>query len=252
MDMFRKAEQAPAVAAAAPVTIPAQPGTPATPGNVPDQQVVATPENGVVPAVVPDASNVAQEPENPLDKHKEMWQTKPIDPDAPKPVEPPAPLTAEALKKSFATADFVSTLDPDIMTKIAAGGEEAGAAFTQAMNELGRQGLVQSTLINEKLTAKAVAAATEAATANIPELLRQQSAANHLKESNPIYSNPALKPLVEQAHTALLAKHPTATPAELTIMTEDYFKAVQESFAPAAPVDPTAPVGTDWEKFLTP
>lgn len=231
------------------------PAQPAPPGNIPAPTVQAsiTPgaaPNGVVPEVAPVTVEGNGNPQNPLDQFKDLWQTAPIDPNAPGTPAAPAPLTAEQLTASMSKANFTNTLDPSLMTAIAAGGEEAGVAFTTALDQVARQIMVQSTLVNNKLTEQAVAHAEQKATANIPDMLRQQATSNHLVESNPVFQNPAIKPFVESAQQQLLIKHPTATPAELTVLTNDLMSAISETFAPATPIDPAVAAGTDWDKFL--
>lgn len=190
------------------------------------------------------------EPQTPLDKFNDLWEAKPTDPNAPGAAAPEPELTAESLQKAMADANFASGVSPEHLTAISQGGEAAQTAFAEAMNAVARQVMVQSTLINNKLTTKAVETATADATAGIPELVRKQAAQNHLKDTNPVFTNPAIKPFIEAAQQQLLVKNPTATPAELTSMTNDLMVAMSETFAPAAPVDPSAPVQEDWSKFI--
>ena len=79
-------------------------------------------------------------------------------------------------------------------------------------------------------------------------MLRTQSAANHLKDTNPIFSNPAIQPVIEATQQQLLSKFPNATPAEITAMTNNYILAMGEAFAPK-PVTPVSK-DTDWENFI--
>ncbi len=82
-------------------------------------------------------------------------------------------------------------------------------------------------------------------------MLRQQGAANHLKETNPIFNNPAVAPVVQATQQQLLQKFPNATQAEITKMTQDYILAMGQAFAPAPAASPEAETEMDWEKFLT-
>lgn len=243
LDIFRQPAQ--------PVQQPApQQQTP--PGNIPNPTTnVAQPPgaepNGVIPEVTPTPA-APTEPESPLDPFKDLWETAPIkEGEAP---AAPQELTAEALQKTMANANFTSGITPETLTTIQAGGEEATAAFSKAMNEVARQVMVQSTLVGNKLTAKAVEDYKKVSEAAIPDLVRKQVVSNHLNESNPVFQNPAIKPFIEAAQAQLLAKHPTATPAELTNLTSDLMGAIRETFTPPTPVDPAAPVVQDWEKFL--
>jgi len=249
LDIFRNSQSADQ-----PVQQPQQPQhQPTNPGNIPNvpnlnsYQQAGTDPNGMVPDNAGSVTNVASQPQSPLDKYKDLWESKPNDKGE---LEPPKELTADSLQKAMANADFTSSLSPDTMSAIAQGGEGATKAFADAMNTIARQVMVQSTLVNNKLMAKEIAAAREAATSGIPDMLRQQATANHLKETNPLYSNPVIKPFIEDAQQQFLTKNPNATPAELTTMTKDLMAAISETFLPPAPIDPSKPVDTDWAKFL--
>lgn len=223
-----------------------------TPGNIPapTAQVAITEgsePNGVVPVTPVPAEPVI--PAAPLDKFKDIWDTVPTDPNAPAPVEA-TPLTASSLQAMMKDKDFTQNIDPATLADIAEGGDKATAALPAILNAVAQQVMVQSTLVNNKLTEKAVSEATAAAEAAIPDLLRQQTASNHLRESNPAFSNPVLKPFIESSQAQFMIKHPNATPAELTAMTTQLMGAIQETFAPPAPVDKIAENETDWNKFL--
>lgn len=231
---------------------PAQPAVaPATEGNIPPQTTPATQAtpatdpNGVVPA------NPApiEKDHSPMADFKTLWDTVPTDPN--NPLEPAAakPLDPAELQTVMAKANFAKAVTPEMMAAINAGGEGAGAAFTQAMNAVVQGAMVQSTLINEQLTTKAVQAAVAAAEAKIPGLVREQSTQAHIQDANPVFSNPAIKPVIDATRTQLMQKNPNMTPAEINEQLNNFVTAMTETFNPAAPA--TSAEGTqDWEKFL--
>lgn len=190
--------------------------SPALPGNIttPTQPVTletpVTAPNGVVPAAEPNTVT----PDAPLAQFATLWDTVPNTED---PSAAPTPLSAETLQKTMANVNFAEAIAPETMTAITAGGEDAQKAFSAAMNTIARQVMVQSTLVNNKLTEQAIASAAQKYEANLPALLRSQTASDHLKTTNPLFSNPAIKPVIGAVQAALLQKHPNATPAELTI-----------------------------------
>jgi len=118
------------------------------------------------------------------------------------------------------------------------------------MNAMVQKVMVQNTLVNEKLTAQAVAAAVKTHSANLPELLRQQAAVDHLKTSNPVFSHPAVKPVMEATQAQLLQKFPNATHAELTDMTQNFIIAMGESIAPKTTINDSSPNEIDWMAFM--
>lgn len=252
-DMFKTApvQPAPANPAQQPVNQAPAPA-PATPGNIPDQPTSvtqATPgteANGVVPA---NPAAQTQKDDSPLAQFSGLWEDKPIDPNSP--AEPAAhkPLDAAQLQQVMAKVDFSSAVTPETLTAISAGGEPAAAAFMQAMSAVTQQAMVQSTLINEKMTAQAVERAITATEAKIPGLVREQSAAAHIQDANPAFSNPAIKPVIDATRIKLMEKNPTFTPAQINAQLTDFLTAMSETFNPAPVADPLNG-GQDWNKFL--
>jgi len=231
-------------------TPPAVPATPTPPGNIPDPNapvstdISGTAPNGIIPAPVEPAI-----PETPLDKFKDLWETPPVDPNAPAPPEPLKPLSAEDVQKAVSGANFTDAITPENLAAITAGGEDAQQAFQEAMNAVAKQVMVQSTLVNNKLTEQAVAKAIKSHTDSLPDLLREQGVTDHMNTSNPLFKSPAVKPIMEATRAQLLQKFPNATASELTKMTQDYIVAMGEAFAPT-PITDSAAGTTDWEAFL--
>lgn len=230
---------------------PQQPPQQTPPGAIPDQpqpitqQTPATDANGAIPV-----QPIIEQPpkdDSPLADFSKLWEDVPTkdgeDPNAAVPLDP------ANLAKVMGKADFSQAVTPETMAAITAGGEGAGTAFSQAMNAVVQQAMVQSTLINEKLTAQAVDRAIAATEAKIPDLLRSQASASHLQDSNPLFSNPAVKPVIDATRSQLLQKFPNDTPAETTRKLNEYVVAMSKAFNPAA-ADPSAAQDMDWNLFL--
>lgn len=225
---------------------PAALAVPPNQGNIPAASNTATnPADPSQPAVPPVTSS-----QNPLDSFKDLWQTAPVkEGESPKPTEPHK-LTKEQVHNIVSKANFSQGVTPEMMNKITAGGEGAAEAFTQAMNLVAQQVMTQATMVNNELSNKAIQDAIRAAESKVPALLRDQSSANHLKTTNPLFDNPAVKPVIDATRSQLLSKYPNASDAELTDMTQQYILAMGKAFTPT-PVDPAAANETDWEKFLS-
>lgn len=222
---------------------------PAPAGNIPPPTVAVasglnTAPNGVVP-VIPAAQDV---PKTPLAEYATLWET-PAKTTLDAPDAAPPELTHDILNKAMQTVDFSSSITPEMSQAIMQGGEGAAAAFAQAMGAVAKRVMVESTLVSNRLTKQAVEHAVKSTSAALPSTLRAQSSTNHLYESNPLFSNPAIKPVVEATQQQLLQKFPNATNAEIASMTNDYMKAMGEVFRPAP--TPIANVDVpDWERFM--
>jgi len=258
--------QAPAVPAVVATVAPIAPVVAPSPTNLlsssPTVVPVATPgtaPNGVVPAgtPVPAADPVAllevpadpNAPKSPLDAYAKLWENDPSKNAAP--AQAPA-LDPEKLKEVIGKANFSASITPENMKAITEGGEGATAALIESLNTVAQQTMVQATLVSNKLIEQALEKKSASYEASLPELIRKHTARNSLVESNPVFSNPAVVPVMEAAQSALAVKFPTATSSELTKMTQDYIKAMGEAFNPAE-VKPAADslAGEDWEKFMT-
>ena len=233
LDMFRSAP--PAAPAAAPA-----PSATGQPGNIPDPATVAT----TAPATVPASPN----PDTPLAQYQDLWKNEPNAADDPGAAAPNFELTQEAVQGIVSKTDFSKVVSPEHMAAMAAGGDGAQAAFAAALNQVAQHTMVQATLVNNKLAQKQIEAAIQAQLTKLPNSMRQQSSADHLNSTNPLFSNPAVKPVIEATHAQLLQKFPNATNAEITKMTHDYVLALGSSFAPA-PVVTTEPGDMDWSNF---
>lgn len=236
-------------------TKPAAPATPAQQqgaevpqqqGNIPAAPTVASNPNNPTAPVTPAPTEA--ENNDPLAGFKNLWDNEPKTGNEGE--TEPAPLTAEQLQKAMANANFSSGITPEMMQAISAGGDEATQAFQNAMNNVAKQVMVQATLVNNKLTEKAVADAIAKQQALIPDLVRKQATTAHVNDTNPLFSNPAIKPVVEATQSQLLAKFPNATPAEITKMTQDYISAMGKAFMPQQTVNDNGAGETDWDKFL--
>ena len=214
-------------------------------GNIPAEGTVVTNLDGT-PAVAP----LPAEPASPLAEFKSLWDTAPVDPNAPAGPKAFVAPTAEEVQTAVTKADFTKGFTPEQLAAVTNGGEGAQDALVQLLNSVGQQSLAQSTMVNSQLNEKAMQAAIAAEVAKMPAMLRSQSAADHMKTANPVFSNPAVKPIIEATQQQLQTKFPNATNAELTEMTQNFITAMGAEFAPK-PEAAELPAGeTDWNSFF--
>lgn len=182
----------------------AQPGV-ALPGT---QQTANTDANGIVPT------------QSPLDQHKELWD---IDPTKEKQSEPISfNVDAKKLQEAAAKTDFSKVITPEVLQAITAGGEGAAQAFVVAMNQMTQASYAQSALASTKMIEQALAKQAEQFKAELPNIIRNNSASERLRETNPALSHPAAAPIIEAVQARMAAKHPNASSAELAKMSEKY------------------------------
>lgn len=219
---------------------PAQPA-PAQPGNLPP---AAPADPTKVPGTTP---NDGTPTNSPLDQFKDLWEPVKNEAGDQTPVELDAAKVSEAMSK----ADFSNVLNQENLSAIAQGGEPAMKAFQDSLNAVARQVMTQSTLISNKMIEQAVAKATKEQQAKLPDLLKRQSLKENLADSNPLFNNPAVKPVIEAVQSQLAAKYPNATTTELAKMATDFVTVMGEQFAPKkTEQNPKGVDQTDWSAFL--
>jgi len=234
-----------------------QANQPAVPGNFPQQnQMPANPTNPTVPL---DSSNptattqVTQAAPEGLDKFKDMW-TIPAD-QLPKPPESAfAGVTPEALQQVAGKTDFSKVVTPELMSKISAGGEEAAAAMITAINLVAQQTYAQSAGASMKLIETALGKQREQFQAELPNIIKQQTVTESLRNSNPIFNHPAAAPMLDTLQKQIQLKNPTATADQIKRQAEEYLISFAGAANPvkATDVNSQSQNGnkTDWSDFF--
>lgn len=218
------------------------------PGNIPSTPTVnVDPANATAP--VPDPTQATAE-ESPLAQFASLWDTTDT-PSQQNAEEGLLNLNQEEVQKVIAKADFTSVVTPEQLQAISSGGEDAQTAFMQALGSVAQRVMLQSTLVNGRLSEQAVRKALSQAESRLPDTIRKYGAADHAKNSNPVLNNPAVKPVADAVQAQLLLKNPNATNAEITQMTQDFIVALGAQVAPAPVINNNEVTDDiDWDAFL--
>lgn len=231
--------QAPAPAPAAPTNNPAQ--------NTPNQQ--AAPGNGVVPQ----GSGNPPEDQSPLAKFQQLWETPPEDPNK-KPAHSVTQLDPQEVMKSAAKVDFTKAINPELLQKIQAGGDDAMNALVQAMNSVTQLSYAQSTVAASKLVEQALSQAEERFTSRLPSLINQRTASEALIKQNKQLADPAVAPIVQLVQDQLALKFPSATSQELADMAQEMMSGAAKVFSPAPKETPSKTKKSqdeDWDSWAS-
>ena len=239
---------------------------PGAPGNLPkDAPATGATPNGAAPngQIPPDtgttlelnADGTPKEP-TPFAEFADLWQPNKTDPNAP-PVQ--TGVFGEIDPKKFMEAagkiDFSKVVTPEMLTAISSGGEAATAAFAQAMNKVAQGVYAQSAFATTKIVEQALNKSKETFLAELPQHIKKETVSGSLRAENPIFSNPAVQPIISALEAQMTVKYPNASAGEITAMAKQYVEALGTSFAPKPKVDATAPKNkkgeTDWSTFLT-
>ncbi len=206
-----------------------------------------TAPNGVVPA---DGNQPGIEV-SPLDKYKAIWETPTVDPS--KQTQEPQGVTPEKMMEAAAKVDFTKVVDRETVAKIAAGGDGAVEALLAVINKTSQTVYGQSSVVAQKLVDRAVEQATEAFTAKLPGLVRQQSLKESLLQDNPAFKDPAVAPIVEALQQQFAQKYPNASAADLKQMAQEYFAGAAQVMSPQKPTKSSTAASkddVDWDSWV--
>jgi hypothetical protein len=208
-----------------------------------------TAPNGVVPNNTPAPNTPNQEPQSPLDAFKDIWNTPQPDPKNPNPAD--QPLFNVDPKKVFEQAskvDFTKQISPELLAKVAAGGQDGVAAMLAIVNTATQNAYGQSTLSTLSLMEKALAKQAEKQKAELPGLLKTYNVNANLSAENPILNHPSIQPLREAMSTMLSAKNPTASETEIQRTVVEYFNTLGQQFAPKKELTPAEKRAQQWNE----
>lgn len=201
------------------------------------------------PATPTPAPTPASEvPVSPLDSFNKLWETTPIDPAAPP--EPGKFFSSADPAKMLASArkvDFAKSISPELLEKMAAGGQDSKAAFAAALNEVGQRAYAQATLAATQIADASIKNYSDGSASRLPSLIKQHSVAETIRNSNPLLQHPAAAPILDALQSQLTVKYPQATVKEIEAFASEYLKAFS---AAANPVPETkVPASEDWSTF---
>lgn len=234
--------------AATPAPAPTTPAATPAPGNFNPDATQAAAGNPTVPAGSPPAPAAS-----PMDQFNELWQPPTIDPATNQPlinIDPKA--LADAARKT----DFAKIIQPELMGRVQAGGEDGAAAMMQMLNQVAQGVYAQSAFANSKMVEQAVAKAREQFNADIPAHVKKLQVSDTLRQENPVFNHPASSPILGAVESQLTVKYPNASASEITTMAKQYL----EGFANAVLAPATAKAAsdaaavkskteTDWSQF---
>lgn len=231
------------------------PATPVAPAPAPTPNPAPNANNAPIPGVdannpmVPAGTGTAiPNPQDPFKDFNGLWD---IDLTKVNPNEPffaktdPAKVMESARKTNF------SNMTQEQMTAIVAGGPEAVKAMQSILNSAAQNVYGQGAIASTKMIDQALSAQRKQFEDMLPGLITKHQASSGLQQSNPLFSNPTLAPMVEMVQERILAKNPNATPQEIQQQTSLFFDTMGVQFAPKPQASQnSAPRDVDWSKYM--
>lgn len=235
-----------APAAQAPVA-----ATPPGPGNIPADAAAriasvdnqATAPNGMVPATATPALKG-------LDAFADLFT--PVQGQQQNQGQPLFNVDQNKMLEAARNQNFKPIASPEQMQAILAGGEQAAAAMMDLMNDTAQRVYAQSAFASTKLIERGLETSNFAKADALPEAIRRHTTTATMRESNPLFSNPAVQPMIDMAKQQILVKYPNATPSEVAALANDYISSFAEAVngpKQAAAQAKTTSRETDWSTF---
>jgi hypothetical protein len=231
-----------------------QQAAPTTPGNIPPTapNTGATPPGAAPNGTIPNTGDQNPKPDtNPLAEFEKLWQAVDTDKAAPN-----GSIFGEIDPKKFMEAagkiDFSKVISPEHLQAISQGGEAAVQAFASALNSVAQTTYAQSAFAASKIADQGLQRAYEKMVGELPTHFKKFHMSENLRGENPIFSNPAVQPVITAMEQQFAVKYPNASAAELTQMAKRYVESLGSAFSPKAQNAGTQEADTegDWDTWL--
>ncbi len=237
MNMFSKTQGAPA--GAAPTQTPAS------------QAPTTGPAAGSTAAAFQQSATLPPKEQAPLAEYVDIFNNAPKEgAEIPATLDDPfLVVDKDKVRELIATKSFMSnTAEQQALVAKALGGDVQ--AFMEVLEGVGRNIYMDATLNSTHIAERIARTGVQRLQAAIPQQVRTMSSADQLAAIDPVFNNPAVKPLVDAMKAQFETKHPQATPKQIAEMTVKYFKDTGMVFNPApAPTAPKGAGGTDFSNW---
>jgi hypothetical protein len=164
---------------------------------------------------------VGEGDKSPLDGFKDLWKDDPSkknNADQPS-LLPTFNVDPAKLTEAVSKLDFASQLPQEMLTKALAGD---ASALTEALNSVARRTMSMSTEVMGQVVKDALTQQAQSFERLTPQILQRERINSHLDSTNPLFSNPAVKPMLDMARDRLIAQNPTASPGEIELKAREF------------------------------
>ena len=159
---------------------------------------------------------------SPLENYSKLFDTDPTKVTPEPTMVPTMTMDPKKLMEAAKGLDFSKTVPPELMTRVLAGNDQQ--AVVDLVNHVGQVAYAQSAGASGKIVEAALTQQAKLFSEKVmPEVLRRYGASQSIAADNPIYANPAAKPVIKLIEDRLVQQNPKATPAEIAKQAQDYF-----------------------------
>lgn len=193
------------------------------------------------PSPAPAPAPAPVDPVSQLDQFKTLWQTptdaegKPLPLPADPLAQPLLNLDPKVIQQSASKLDFAGAIPAELLTKIAAGGQEAAEALPQILNAAIQQAVAGITLNQGQLLNQALVANNQRVSSVLPGQIRRTQAMDFSEEEDPVLKHPQVQPLVQSLIRTAFAKDPNADPAKVRQEVAGYLRGIGAAMHETSP-----------------
>jgi hypothetical protein len=211
-----------------------------------------TPQSTGNPPAIPPA---AQGDQSPLANFADLWKADPNISQTTPTIVPNFNLDSKGLLDAASKVNFMQSISPELITKASSGD---AAALGEVINRAVQIGFANSTAATGELVKQALSGAEKTITSDfIPTAVRNQAVQAAMLDQNPIFSDPAVQPMLALLQPQLQRKYPTASAEEIAAYAKQYLMGVTTKISGTNPQQPQsgnqsplAKQDTDWTKFF--
>lgn len=190
--------------------------------------------------------------QSPLDGFAEIWQTPATVPNqAPNFAADAIAFDAnqmQAIKQKISSMNFLAGASAETVQLALSGNVEA---FSSVINSAVQQALLQSMQLSGAMVNQGLRGRSQELLSHFPEIVRQQLASQQLHQDNPLFSNPATKPMLEALESALVRNQPNLSPQQVSQVAQSYLQDFAKTLIPQTPVQQTQQgASDDWNNFF--
>jgi hypothetical protein len=196
------------------------------PNGMPNQQPgMINPNNPSLPNMADINNQVSQgqqqqnqeQVKSPSEQLAELWKIEPPKDGAPTLTSPTLNLDPAKLQQLTQAMDFTKgVLNQDDLAKVAAGGPEAMQVMMKAINATAQNAFAQSLTATSKLVETSMAQNVNNLQAALPGVVKTQQMHNAIVSSSPVFTDPAVAPIMQMLTSQLVKAYPNATSDEIT------------------------------------
>lgn len=219
-----------------------------------------TPQSNGTPSGIPQAGTGDS---SPLENFADLWKVDAAQQGAgaTPSLVPNFNLDHAGLLAAAQKVNFTGHISPELVTKAMSGDAES---FLAVINQAAQQGFASAAAASGELVKQSLGSAENILTQTVlPQQLRQREVARALDQSNPIFQDPTIAPMLDMLKSQLERKYPTASPEQIATTANQYLGQISQKIVTSAggTITPRgnaggnqrgfqAPQETDWSVFF--